>query len=107
MAQLIPQSGRDETIVRRGSGVAFQYDFEGKCIVFHLSAMLNVTLGKETFIPKLTLFIQLEDGYAVDAALSPDTRKYLESLVFKQQHSPADQRELANDLEMKDPSSEV
>jgi E3 ubiquitin-protein ligase BAH len=29
------------------------------------------------------LFVQFEDGIAVDAALTPDTKKYLESLAHK------------------------
>ena len=34
--------------------------------------------------PKLTLFIQLEDGHAVDAGLSTQTREFLKSLVLSQ-----------------------
>ena len=34
--------------------------------------------------PTLILYVQLEDGMAVDASLSPDTRKYLASLADKQ-----------------------
>jgi len=34
--------------------------------------------------PTLTLYVQLEDGMAIDASLSPDTRNYLASLVDRQ-----------------------
>lgn len=37
------------------------------------------------FRPKLTLFIQLEDGLAVDAALSTETRDFLKKLVLSQE----------------------
>jgi hypothetical protein len=37
---------------------------------------------KSLFQPKLTLL--LRDGLAVDATLSPDTRKFLEKLVSQQ-----------------------
>lgn len=39
--------------------------------------------GEEKPIPKLTLFVQFEDGIAVDAALSPETKRYLETLAHK------------------------
>jgi hypothetical protein len=39
--------------------------------------------GTERPIPKLTLFVQFEDGIAVDAALTPDTKRYLETLAHK------------------------
>jgi hypothetical protein len=38
--------------------------------------------GKREFRPKLTLFFA--DDLAVDAALSPDTRSFLEKRLFKQ-----------------------
>jgi len=55
---------------RRGSGdglVGFKYD-----------------LGNDDAEPrpKLTLYVQLEDGLAVDAQLSPDTRAYFEKLAL-------------------------
>lgn len=34
--------------------------------------------------PKLTLFVQLENGLAVDATLTPETKRYLENLAAKQ-----------------------
>lgn len=52
-----PSSGR------RGS--AFQYTFD----------------GEEKPIPRLTLFVAFEDGIAVDAALTPETKRYLETLA--------------------------
>jgi E3 ubiquitin-protein ligase BAH len=39
--------------------------------------------GQERPIPKLTLFVQFEDGIAVDAALTADTKRYLEALAHK------------------------
>jgi E3 ubiquitin-protein ligase BAH len=39
--------------------------------------------GTEKPIPKLTLFVQFEDGIAVGAALTPDTKRYLETLAHK------------------------
>lgn len=54
----------DEADTRRSDGsVAFQYNFD----------------GDEVFRPKLTLYF--EGDQPVDATLSPDTRKYLRSLV--------------------------
>ncbi|CAL3971717.1 unnamed protein product [Diplocarpon coronariae] len=52
---------------RRGSGVAFQYDFE----------------GEQIFVPKLTFWVDFSDGKAVDAALTPITRSYLKSRALK------------------------
>ncbi|PSS09205.1 hypothetical protein M430DRAFT_61553 [Amorphotheca resinae ATCC 22711] len=73
-AQLAPECGQESQNIggsdRRGSGsgaVTFQYDFDG---------------GKREFRPKLTLFFA--DDLAVDAALSPDTRSFLEKRLFKQ-----------------------
>lgn len=43
----------------------------------------NSSPGEEKPIPKLTLFVQFEDGIAVDAALSPETKRYLETLAHK------------------------
>ncbi|KAE9369434.1 hypothetical protein N431DRAFT_493241 [Stipitochalara longipes BDJ] len=63
LAHLRAISEREPSAGRRGS--AFQYEFD----------------GSKRPIPKLTLFVKFEDGIAVDAALSPDTRKYLESLA--------------------------
>jgi hypothetical protein len=34
-------------------------------------------------VPRLTLFVELENGVAVDAALSPETKRFLQRLVFK------------------------
>ena len=43
----------------------------------------NSCPGEEKPIPKLTLFVQFENGIAVDAALSPETKRYLETLAHK------------------------
>lgn len=40
--------------------------------------------GEKQLRPKLTLFVQLEDGRAVDASLTPETRLYLEQLALSQ-----------------------
>jgi hypothetical protein len=34
-------------------------------------------------VPRLTLFVELKNGVAVDAALSPETRRFLQGLVFE------------------------
>jgi E3 ubiquitin-protein ligase BAH len=39
---------------------------------------------KKHLRPKLTLFVQLENGLAVDATLTPETRAYLEQLAARQ-----------------------
>ncbi|KAE8449927.1 hypothetical protein EG329_007066 [Mollisiaceae sp. DMI_Dod_QoI] len=75
LSQLAPQPG--DSAARRGSGVAFQYEID----------------GDTKFAPKLTLFIQLEDGVAVDATLSPETREYLEHLAAKQHSDDANVEE--------------
>ncbi len=40
--------------------------------------------GEQKRLPKLTLFVHLENGVVVDATLSPETRKCLETLAMKQ-----------------------
>jgi len=65
IAQLRALSDQEPSTGRRGS--AFQYNFD----------------GSQKPIPKLTLFVQFEDGIAVDAALTPDTKRYLEALAEK------------------------
>jgi E3 ubiquitin-protein ligase BAH len=65
--------------------VAYRYDLEGRI----WSAYLNLNIPKLTsasadqkeFRPKLTLFF--EGDLAVNAAFSPDTRAFLETLVSK------------------------
>ena len=94
LAQLIPSPDQEELTTRRSSGVAFQYDFDGMYLKLSLlpsysvHKLISSSGDNKYFHPKLTLFIQLEDGLAVDATLSPDTRKYLENLVSKQQGTP-------------------
>ncbi|PBP16921.1 RING/U-box [Diplocarpon rosae] len=51
----------------RGSGVVFQYCFE----------------RGQTFVPKLTFWVDFSDGKAVNAALTPTTRSYLKSRALK------------------------
>lgn len=52
--------------------------------------------------PTLTLYVQLEDGMAIDASLSPDTRNYLASLVDRQRKivglSPSCKQQCEGDL---------
>lgn len=68
-ARLVPSPDPDiDGEARRGSGVTFQYDFSGK---------------DNVLIPRLTLFVELENGVAVDAALSPETKRFLQRLVFQ------------------------
>ena len=49
-----------------------------------LCPVLTIT-GDKFLVPRLTIFVELEDGLAMDAALSPGTRKYLEMLALAQQ----------------------
>ncbi|KAH6677534.1 SPX domain-containing protein [Halenospora varia] len=67
LAQLVPEIDKNKSSTHKDSDVAFQYDFDGDETTFH---------------PKLTLFIQ--NGLAVDAKLSPETRIYLENLARRQ-----------------------
>ncbi|RFU24304.1 hypothetical protein B7463_g12032, partial [Scytalidium lignicola] len=81
LAQLMPTAAeQDPPSPRRGSGdglVGFKYD-----------------LGNDHTEPrpKLTLYVQLEDGLAVDAQLSPDTRAYFEKLALKNLTAPVQQQ---------------
>lgn len=92
LSGLITAGGEDNQ-TRRGSGdapIAFQYNFSGRKCLANCSKLVLADIfaeDAETVIPKLTLYVQLEDGIAVDATLSPDTRKYLEGLAVK--HSKA------------------
>lgn len=70
---------------RRGSGdvpVIFQYDFAGRQHLVQSYNFLSDVLAeeRENVVPRLTLYVQLEDGIAVDATFSPDSWKYLERL---------------------------
>ncbi|CZR57398.1 uncharacterized protein PAC_07287 [Phialocephala subalpina] len=79
LSQLIHESG--DAASRRGGGVAFQYEID----------------GSTKFVPKLTLFIREGDKFAVDAALSPETRAYLEQLAAKQQGGSGQIEEILDD----------
>ncbi|KAH8661353.1 RING-14 protein [Tricladium varicosporioides] len=68
LAQLVPGADRKQSTTPKDSDVAFRYDFDGDETTFH---------------PKLTLFVQ--NGLAVDAKLTPETRAYLENLAWRQQ----------------------
>ncbi len=88
---------------RRGSGdapVAFQYHFGGMaCVRFLLVECANFALEDlKAFPPKLTLYIQLDDGVAIDAGLSPNTRKYLEDLASKQRPPASSSASLASEV---------
>lgn len=87
LAQLHQSSPDEED--RNGSGVAFQYDFE----------------GDEKFVPKLTFFINLEDGTPVDAELSPATRRYFEARALKH-HGNSDRNSFGLDGQRDSPASE-
>jgi E3 ubiquitin-protein ligase BAH len=84
LAQLIPSTNEEAS--RRGSGVAFEYDFDSRTPQHSssLDTKTDLKSGDKEYHPKLTLLVRLEDGLAVDAALSTDTRKYLEKLASKQ-----------------------
>jgi hypothetical protein len=101
-ARLLPFPDQDvDAEARRGGGVTFQYAFSGKLEVSFLfpemtfgqvnSSRLLLALAwahtvpgsDKMLIPRLTLFVELENGVAVDAALSPETRRFLEKLVLE------------------------
>ncbi len=86
LAHLKSLSDQEKSSTRRGS--AFQYSFNGNSISSPCTATAQSHPGTERPIPRLTLFVQFEDGIAVDAALSPDTKKYLETLA--RQGTPGD-----------------
>ena len=94
LAQLIPSPNQEEQTTRRSSSITFQYGFDGMYLKLSLlpsysvHKLISSSGDNKYFHPKLTLFIQLEDGLPVDATLSPDTRKYLENLVSKQRSTP-------------------
>jgi hypothetical protein len=85
-------------------GPAYMYEFNGKfCLLCRLdfgtvgcllpkcrwNVWLELTVlfyQESRFRPKLILW--LEDGTAVDARLSPDTRNYLKELVAKHHGEP-------------------
>jgi hypothetical protein len=49
-----------------------------------LFAWAHTAAGRDNvLVPRLTLFVELENGVAVDAALSPETRRFLQRLVFE------------------------
>lgn len=82
LAQLMPETtNHSETQLQ--NGVAFQYDFKGDYdeLFFPYNLLLTSGAGEKVLRPKLTLFIRLEDGLAVDATLSTDTREFLKLLA--------------------------
>jgi E3 ubiquitin-protein ligase BAH len=81
LAHLKSLSDQETSAGRRGS--AFQYTFDGSFPCPFSTPMTKFCSGIERPIPKLTLFVQFEDGIAVDAALTPDTKRYLETLAHK------------------------
>ncbi|KAI0836113.1 SPX domain-containing protein [Hypoxylon sp. FL0890] len=58
------------------SAVAFHYQLDGK------------TADSNHFRPRLTFFIHLKDGVAVDASLTPSTRDFLKKIVSKTRDGP-------------------
>ncbi|KAG4423402.1 hypothetical protein IFR04_003506 [Cadophora malorum] len=89
LAQLHQSSPDEEDRNGNGNGVAFQYDFE----------------GEEKFVPKLTFFINIEDGTPVDAELSPATRRYFEAQALRH-HGNTDSTSFALDGQTDGPASE-
>jgi E3 ubiquitin-protein ligase BAH len=81
LAHLRSLSGQEAPPGRRGS--AFQYSFDGSFLSLYFNSTTDSRSGTEKPIPKLTLFVQFENGIAVDAALTPGTRKYLQTLAHK------------------------
>jgi len=86
----------------RASGstaIAFQYKFAREFDLYVGGSSSNNCTTEEPgpFKPKLTLYIQLEDGVAIDANLSPSTKKYLEDLAAEQGKSSTAQ---ARDLQV-------
>ncbi|TAQ84600.1 hypothetical protein B7494_g7081 [Chlorociboria aeruginascens] len=73
LAKLIPTTTDQKTSsVRRQSedgAVAYEYKLD---------------IDNPNIPPKLTLFVRIENGLAVDATLSPETRGYLQHLVLRQ-----------------------
>ncbi|KAI2464495.1 SPX domain-containing protein [Annulohypoxylon bovei var. microspora] len=59
------------TAQKDASTVAFHYHLDGK------------TTDSKHFRPRLTFFIHLKDGVAVDAKLTPSTRDFLKKIVSK------------------------
>ncbi|KAI1262034.1 RING-14 protein [Xylariaceae sp. FL1019] len=57
---------------RSDSDLRFRYYLDGK------------TGPSAHFRPRLTVFVQLKDGIAVDARLTPATREFLEKIAFEQ-----------------------
>jgi E3 ubiquitin-protein ligase BAH len=92
LGQFIANPDQETLSTRRGSGVAFQYNLDGKypnlsCL--KPGSRANILSGDVNEIhPKLTLFVRIENGLAVDATLSSETRTYLEGLVFQQKGLP-------------------
>ncbi|KAI1135411.1 SPX domain-containing protein [Hypoxylon sp. FL0543] len=58
------------------SAVAFHYQLDGKAT------------DSKHFRPKLTFFIHLKDGVAVDASLTPSTRDFLKKIVSRTGDTP-------------------
>ncbi|KAI1105386.1 SPX domain-containing protein [Jackrogersella minutella] len=58
------------------SAVAFHYNLDGKAT------------DSRRFRPRLTFFIHLADGVAVDAKLTPSTRDFLKRIVSKTEETP-------------------
>ncbi|KAL3426180.1 hypothetical protein PVAG01_02971 [Phlyctema vagabunda] len=96
LAQLMPPTTTTTTTYKPNnpageSPVAFQYDFDG---------------NKTQFRPKLTLFVQVKDGLAIDATLSPATRQYLERLVSTQGQNVVPYVEAPETVDVESPLAE-
>lgn len=52
--------------------------------------LLSDSDAQKTFLPKLTIFVQLQDGVPVSAALSPDTKSQLEDLAARLESTSLD-----------------
>ncbi|KAI0389336.1 RING-14 protein [Xylariaceae sp. FL0594] len=57
----------------------FRYHLDGRIVASGASP--NPGAGSTLFRPRLTIFVHLEDGVAVDAKLAPATREFLQKLA--------------------------
>lgn len=75
----------------KAAPVAFRYNFKGWCLYQSVDRKRYLPADEsedETFRPTLILYIHVKDGLAVNATLSPDTRKYLSQISARQNASP-------------------
>jgi len=81
---------QDIATTSEAAPVAYEYNFVGKSFYGPSSTSDTNTLSSGDFHnlrPRLTFIIDTKDGIAIDASLSPQTRKYFEELAAKQHSS--------------------